>query len=51
MQNAPREHSAILWTFIDLQSVIKTFVLYILSGSLRQVLVYIAGDLGREILA
>ena len=30
MQNAPREHSAILSTFIKLQVVIKTFVLSII---------------------
>ena len=35
-----REHSAILWTFIKLPFVIKIFVLSILSGSLRLVLLY-----------
>ena len=35
------EHSAILSTFIKLPFVIKIFVLYILSGRLRQVLLYI----------
>ena len=34
------EHSAILLTFIKLPFVIKIFVLSILSGSLRQVLLY-----------
>ena len=40
MQNAPREHSAILSTFIKLLLVIKNFVLSIWSGCLRQVLLY-----------
>ena len=41
MQNAPREHSAILSTFIKLPFVFKAFVLSIyLSGCLRQVLLY-----------
>ena len=35
------KHSAILSTFIKLPSVIKIFVLSILSGCLRQVLFYI----------
>ena len=34
------EHSAILLTFIKLPFVIKIFVLSILSGQLRQVLLY-----------
>ena len=34
------EHSAILSTFIKLPFSIKTFVLYIVSGRLRQVLLY-----------
>ena len=37
---AEREHSAILPTFITLPFSIKTFVLSILSGRLRQVLLY-----------
>ena len=41
LQNAPREHSAILSTFIKLPFVFKTFVLSILSGPFRQVLLYI----------
>ena len=40
LQNAPREHSAILLTFIKLPFVFKTFVLSTLSGRLRQVLLY-----------
>ena len=36
------EHSAILLTFIKLPYVIKIFVLSILSGRLRQVLLYIS---------
>ena len=40
LQNAPREHSAILSTFIKLPFVVKTFVLSILSDHLRQVLLY-----------
>ena len=40
MQNAPRGHSAILLTFIKVPFSIKTFVLSILSGRLRQVLLY-----------
>ena len=40
MQNAPREHSAILSTFIKLPFVFKTFVLSIFSGRLRQALLY-----------
>ena len=40
LQNAPREHSAILLTFIKLSFVFKTFVLSNLSGRLRQVLLY-----------
>ena len=40
MQNAP-EHSAILLTFIKLPFVIKIFILSILSGCLRQVLLYV----------
>ena len=41
MQNAPREeHSAILSTFIKLPFVLKNFVLSILSGSIRRVLLY-----------
>ena len=35
-----REHSAILSTCIKLTSIFKTFVLSILSGRLRQVLLY-----------
>ena len=41
MQNAPREHSAILLIFIKLQFVFKNFGLSILSGRLRQLLPYI----------
>ena len=37
LQNAPREHSAILSTFTKLPFI---FVMYILSGCLRQVLLY-----------
>ena len=44
LQNAPREHSAILSTFIKLPFVFKTFVLSILSGRFRQVLLYIGVD-------
>ena len=41
LQNAPREHSAILLTFIKLPFVFKTFVFCLfLSGCLRQVLLY-----------
>ena len=40
MQNAPREHSAILSTFIKLPFVVKTFVLSIFCGPFRQVLLY-----------
>ena len=36
------EHSAILSTFIKLPSVIKIFVLSILNGRLRQVLLYLS---------
>ena len=35
MQNAPREHSAILLTFIKLQFVFKTFVLSIFEWLLK----------------
>ena len=42
-----REHSAILSTFIKLPFVIKIFVLSILSGRLRQVLLYIYIKQGR----
>ena len=35
MQNAPREHSAILWTFIKLPFVYKTTLLYIFEWPLR----------------
>ena len=35
MQNAPREHSAILWTFIKLPFVFKTFVLPIFEWPLK----------------
>ena len=35
MQNAPREHSAILLTFIKLTFVFKTFVLSIFEWSLK----------------
>ena len=35
MQNAPREHSAILSTFIKLQIVFKTFVLSIFEWPLK----------------
>ena len=38
LQNALREHSAILSTFIKLPFVMKAFVLSILSGRLTQVL-------------
>ena len=38
LQNAPREHSAILSTFIKLPFVFKIFVMSILSVRLRQVL-------------
>ena len=38
------EHSAILLTFIKLPFAIKTFVLSIFSGSLRQVLLYYFRD-------
>ena len=43
MQNAPREHSAILSTFIKLPFAIKTFYLFclFLCGRLRQVLLYL----------
>ena len=41
LQNAPREHSAIISTCIKLSFVFKTFVLSILSGRLRQVSLYI----------
>ena len=41
LQNAPREHSAILSTFIKLPFVFKFFVLSILSGRFRQVLLYV----------
>ena len=37
------EHSPILLTFIKLPFSIKIFVLYIVSGRLRQVLLYIRG--------
>ena len=40
MQNAPREHSAILLTCIKLLFVINIFVLSILSGCFTQVLLY-----------
>ena len=40
LQNAPREHSAILSNFIKLQFVFKTFILSFLSDRLRQVLLY-----------
>ena len=36
------EHSAILSTFIKLPFAIKSFILSILSGRLRQVLLYLA---------
>ena len=39
-----KEHSAILSTFIKLPFVFKTFVLSILSGRFRQVLLYIGVD-------
>ena len=35
MQNAPKEHSAILSTFIKLPFVLKTFVLYIFEWLLK----------------
>ena len=41
LQNAQWEHSAILSIFIKLPFVIKIFVLSILSGFLRQVLLYL----------
>ena len=41
LQNAPREHSAILSTFIKLQLVFKAFVCLFLSGLIRQVSPYI----------
>ena len=41
MQNALLEHSAILTTFIKLLFVVKTYVVSILSGRFRQVLLYI----------
>ena len=44
MQNDPREHSAMLSTFIKLPFVFKTFVLFILNGRLRQVLLYTIAD-------
>ena len=44
LQNAPREHSAILSTFIKLPFVFKTFVLSILRGCFRQVLLHIGVD-------
>ena len=40
LQNAPREHSAILSTFIKLQFVVKYFVLPIVSGRFKQALLY-----------
>ena len=40
LQNALLEHSAILSTCIKVPSVFKTFVLSVLSGRLRQVLLY-----------
>ena len=42
------EHSAILSTVIKLPVSIKTFVLYILSGRLRQVLLYIVLNVVHE---
>ena len=44
LQNAPREHSAILSTFIKLSFVVKTFVLSISSGRLRKVLLFIENN-------
>ena len=41
LQNAPREHSAILLTFIKQPFVFKIIVLSILSGRLKQVLLYL----------
>ena len=41
LQNAPREHSAILSTFIKLPYVFKTFDLSVLSDCLRQALLYL----------
>ena len=38
----PLKHSAILLTFIKLPISIKTIILFILSGRLRQVLLYIS---------
>ena len=40
MQNAPREHSAILSTFIELPFAFKTFVLSIFEWSLKTSLLY-----------
>ena len=40
MQNAPAEHSALLFTCIKQSHGFKTFVLSILSGLLRQVSLY-----------
>ena len=40
MQNAPREHSAILLTFIKLPFVFETLFCLLLSGHLRQVSLY-----------
>ena len=41
MQNASREHSAILLTFIKLAFIVKSFVLLFLSGRFRQILLYV----------
>ena len=40
MQNAPKEHSAILSTFIKLQFVFKTFVLSIFEWPLKRGIYY-----------
>ena len=40
MQNAPKEHSAILLTFIKLPLSLKPLFCLFLSGRLRQVLLY-----------
>ena len=45
LQNAPREHSAILLTFIKLPFVFRTFVLSIFSGCLK-VSLYDSGAIG-----
>ena len=48
IRNAPREHSAILSTFIKLLLIFKTFVLFMFEWSLKTGLNVLRLDIGRR---